>query len=388
VRTFYLRLRPCSRFFIQKEVDVFRSKNRPGFTLVELLVVIAIIAVLIALLLPAVQKVREAAQRTTCQSQMRQIGIACHASQDAYQQMPKHGSYYRSYASVAAGNPLPGAPNSTQSQNPFFAGTTQFWLMPFVDASTSMLYWQTDTVNYSVAVGGPGISNSWDGNGIAVIGGGIGVNTPKVYICPSDPTMLASGYVNNALFSAGQGVAACNYVTNYQVFGINAPKVPASFPDGGSQSVLFFERYAVCDQGSVGGTTTPQIWGDSTNCVWNSVYNPITYIGAVGTGSNFASGLATLQFVQQTPCFQVQPTVGTGLNNVGVVCTTAYPVGSSLTIGQPGYGSTTQTGHTSGMNVLLGDASVRTVGGAVTTTTWNAIITPDGQDTVWADWTP
>jgi len=128
-----LRRHPCGR--------------RPAFTLIELLVVIAIIAVLIGLLLPAIQKVREAANRVTCNNNLKQLGIALHNHQGTYQAFP-------------AGCSLPWGQ---------WGHSPSFQLMPFIEQEN--LYRTVDLNK------GPYES---DNNQKAI------TQQPKLFLCPSD----------------------------------------------------------------------------------------------------------------------------------------------------------------------------------------------------------
>ena len=154
--------------------------RKKGFTLVELLVVIAIIGILIGMLLPAVQQVREAARRTQCLNNMRQLGLACHNYHSAFMRFPPGCNWNETSGDNQRGEPvLPG-------------GQRVAWgvfLLPYIE--------QVNLENqFSDA------TDRWDNSWWAAVTGGSGTGTRYIpgevigpYICPSD----AGGDTNDAL---------------------------------------------------------------------------------------------------------------------------------------------------------------------------------------------
>jgi prepilin-type N-terminal cleavage/methylation domain-containing protein len=141
------------------------SKRRSGFTLIELLVVIAIIAVLIGLLLPAVQKVREAAARMSCSNNLKQIGLACHNYHDAYNSLPPYGFDF-TY------NPNPANLYKDQRKGHSALGL----LLPYLEQGN---VYRIGFPQYSV-IDQNNLPPNW-GTNIA------GATVIKTYLCPSAP---------------------------------------------------------------------------------------------------------------------------------------------------------------------------------------------------------
>jgi prepilin-type N-terminal cleavage/methylation domain-containing protein len=333
---------------------------KKGFTLIELLVVIAIISVLIGLLVPAVQKVREAANRTSCSNNLKQMGLALHNCNDTFRRLPPQagtfgGAYYA----------------------PLF-----FHLLPFIEQDNT---WKMATwLDYSAVVGtatpNPAttinlgfIWPTWDSVNV-------GNNTflrqtkIKTYQCPSDPTLAINcidwcdgdaSYAGNFLVFGGIGNVLSR--TNWDAHA----NIPSSFVDGTSNTIVFAEKLARCDgTGSPGGTWwmrgvyhgartgTPggaddSFPGDRLSAVFG---------GGVGhDGVVFLTGTASL--------FQVQP---------------ARPASTAANGGQCDR-RRASTSHDS-MNVALGDGSVRSVSGSISATTWYWALTPAGGEVLPNDW--
>jgi prepilin-type N-terminal cleavage/methylation domain-containing protein len=258
-----------------------------GFTLIELLVVIAIIAILIGLLLPAVQKVREAAARAQCQNNLKQLGLAVANFADVHQgAIPPANGYF----------PYP----PTGGQVAY--GTALVHIMPYIEQQN--LY------------------NLYGGQICCPPGG---AQLVKPYICPSDPSV---GYAQSIGWGGppgNWGKGDASYACNFQVFGLPNPsweggsRFPASITDGTSNTIFWAEKYAGCGSNVYGnpagnmwawgwdpncgpvyavGVQGPQIWQTTPN-PWQSNCNPQLASSGHTAGMNAALGDGSVRFMAQ-----------------------------------------------------------------------------------------
>jgi type II secretory pathway pseudopilin PulG len=273
--------------------------SRRGISLFELLVVLALLALLFALLLPAIFQARKAAARAQCANNLKQVGIACHNCNDTYNKLPPLAGYFP----VAPAQPGDGAT----------AGTIFFHILPFIEQDNL----------YKSGTDDKGHFSAWNA--------GVYSKVIPTYFCNVDgsaPTHLYDGWL-----------ATTSYAANFQVFGNRldntmqgAPRIPATFQDGTSNTILFAERYQLC-----GGT--PNAWAYDGQSAWTPAF-------AYASHGKF----------QMLPSEkQCDPDLA-------------------------------QTAHAGGINICLGDASVRAVSEQVSPRTWWFACTPDGGEVLGPDW--
>jgi prepilin-type N-terminal cleavage/methylation domain-containing protein/prepilin-type processing-associated H-X9-DG protein len=213
---------------------------RGAFTLIELLVVIAIIAVLIGLLLPAVQKVREAAARASCQNNLKQLGLGAHNFQGAYNRLPpginipissQSGAVFPSNALVTSGKIGP-------APDPALFYSWMIALLPYIEQDNIYRQLNLSQREYANCLG----PNS------------IGASVVKIFICPSDPLeqQVSTFTTGGNTYYFGQNSYLANggtrhwFVSNMTVdgmFWINSKTSIPGIDDGSSNTLLFGERF-------------------------------------------------------------------------------------------------------------------------------------------------
>lgn len=303
-------------------------QSRPAFTLIELLVVITIIGVLIGLLLPAVQKVREAAARTQCKNNLKQIGLAFHNYHAAY------GGFPPGFASQAATVDGPSL------------GSGWGWaahLLPYLEQDN--LHRQID---FTKDIAHPSNSQAR-------------LTSIRIFLCPSDsppgPTFTVQDDAGNAICDVAFG----NYVGMAGVYEVTG------YPDtsNGSPGVLLRNsRVRVTD--ITDGSSNTLFVGERA-----SRRSPqTTWVGAVTNAS----------VPPQNPALDAEGPGVLVLTNSGTIADGRVPNNSLDHV------EDTNSNHTQGVNFLFGDGSVRSIPNTISPAVWVAITTRSGGEAVSLDY--
>jgi prepilin-type N-terminal cleavage/methylation domain-containing protein/prepilin-type processing-associated H-X9-DG protein len=317
-------------------------KSRSAFTLIELLVVIAIIAILIGILLPAVQKVREAAARMKCSNNLKQIGLALHNFESS-----------RGY--------FPTSNRSSATATVRSAWTT--FILPFIEQDNLVR-------NYDYA-------SNWDApDNLPITSQRI-----KILECPSalNPERLDG---NQQLGSGWTPVVA---VTDYGPITAVTPQLAALYPGQIQALPGFLERNAQPRFADVTDGTS------NTILVAESAGRPQIYRNGKAFGSPTASPPQRVNGGGWASDFDLKGSSSDGVNFPGpcaVGCTNGKDVGNVYpdpVFGTNGTGET-YSFHTGGANALFGDGSVHFIRSTVNIVTYAALVTRAGNETVPADY--
>ena len=326
----------------------------PGFTLIELLVVMAIIAVLIGLLLPAVQKVREAAARSSCSNNLKQIGLALHNYEATFNYFPASGI------------------GPFNDGTPYNHGWMTF-LLSFVEQNNVFQLYSRNA-NWYDAVNQPAVN-------IQI----------KVYQCPSAVgDHVSSGIIDDLFYLGGGPISAAtsDYVNTafmdnsfYSANGLSLP-LGISYPQG----MITTPHYPPPPGGTPGfplATITdglsntiavtecanrPQLWvkGRPSSVPVTGGYPGTTdRSGLVVFGSPWASDLKQFTPKGSTPDGLSKP------GSCAINCNNDWEVYSN---------------HTGGVNAVMGDGSVRFLAQSISPATFSALVTRAGGEVVPSDY--
>jgi prepilin-type N-terminal cleavage/methylation domain-containing protein/prepilin-type processing-associated H-X9-DG protein len=306
-------------------------RRRSAFTLIELLVVIAIIAILIGLLLPAVQKVREAAARMQCSNNLKQIALSTHTYHDSYKRLPPGGNALNFSA--------------------------QALLLPYIE--------QGNLFN-SITFSAPPVSAA---NAFA------DAQPVPVFVCPSDPQtdVPAGDGGNNYVWNYGSDLQF--FASNTRgVFMFGNTKVTLqSITDGTSNTAAFSERRK----------------GDFNNAVitpetdlFSPPGSPATPDDAVALCNSNAWDINNpkYQFRSDYGAYWIQAYHWTLYQHVNL------PNSRGCAFPPANCAMSANSAHTGGVNLALCDGSVRFVGNTINLTTWRALGTRNGGEVLGGDY--